>query len=323
MTIAAVDLFPLSGDWRSITEPVPTSTVNDPPVQIVSALVDFTPRIPLGFQFYLPMYQVEGNNAVILLGWIGGAFSGTWTFTYGGQHASGLGYNISASALQTALRGLSSIGAGNINVTTVTGTADTTAGWFLEFTGALANTPISAASITIDNSLLVGATINPYVEEAGHAIAYRDTSLVLDPIFNARVWEGQLSTINVVDSPGFQLPACTPAMQANLTEAGIDSLIYDVRFTQVTYARSDNALQNFAFVAPTAPGVPVCITDPGLLRLPYKGASTDIKTSITVSRIPKRVALVDGYLTFYDGSGSALPDPILFPDEIVISGGSP
>lgn len=267
---SVLDLVPLSGDWRSTTEPVTSGTTNVDPVQVVSALVDFIPRTPAGFTFYLPAYQVEGNDAIIMLGWVGAATAGTWSFGYGGQTATGLAYNISAASLQAAIRGLSSVGAGNVIVTTVTGTADTTAGWYVQFTAAKGNTPIAASDITINNSGLTGGTISPFVSVAGHAIAFRDTALVMDPVFNARVWNGQLSTINVVDTPGFTVPACTQPLRDSLVAQGLPSpFIYDVRFRNVTYARSDNALQNFAFPAPTTTD-PVCITSATLQRLPYK-----------------------------------------------------
>lgn len=43
--------------------------------------------------------------------------AGTWTFTVDGQTASGLAHNITASAFQTALAALSTVGAGNVTVT--------------------------------------------------------------------------------------------------------------------------------------------------------------------------------------------------------------
>src|SRR6478672_11337651 len=45
-----------------------------------------------------------------------GSSAGTYTLTFRGQTASGIAYNAAASAVQTALQALSSIGAGNVTV---------------------------------------------------------------------------------------------------------------------------------------------------------------------------------------------------------------
>lgn len=83
------------------------------------------------------------------------------------------------------------------------------------------------------------------------------------------VW--QLRTIDTTDAAGVQLLANNAPVSAFLTAQGIQSgqLIYDVSFDRVTFAGQNQSIQNFAFVAPTD-GTPVCITDPGLSRLPYQ-----------------------------------------------------
>lgn len=44
------------------------------------------------------------------------AAGGTWVYTYAGQSASGLAWNISAADLQTAIQNLSNVGVGNVRV---------------------------------------------------------------------------------------------------------------------------------------------------------------------------------------------------------------
>jgi hypothetical protein len=80
------------------------------------------------------------------------------------------------------------------------------------------------------------------------------------------VW--QLATINPPDTPGIQLLSNSSPISTYLTAQGITSLIYDVSFTQVTFAGASQQIQNFAFTAPTDT-TPICITDPTLTRLPY------------------------------------------------------
>ena len=68
-------------------------------------------------QFIIQQSNVIGYGPVN--GWSLGvtATSGTFTLTYGGQTTSGLAYNSTPGQVQTALQGLSSIGAGNCLVT--------------------------------------------------------------------------------------------------------------------------------------------------------------------------------------------------------------
>src|SRR5207248_3213654 len=67
------------------------------------------------------------------------ASGGTLTVSYGGQTTSALTAGISAAGFQSALEGLSSIGAGNVAVT-----GSTTAGFVLSLQGGLAATNIGA-----------------------------------------------------------------------------------------------------------------------------------------------------------------------------------
>ena len=77
------------------------------------------------------------------------ATGGTYTLSFGGQTTSALAFNASASTIQTALRGLSSIGGTNV---AVTGSGPYT----ITFSGSLANTDV--ALITADSTSLTGNT---------------------------------------------------------------------------------------------------------------------------------------------------------------------
>ena len=82
---------------------------------------------------------------------------GTFTLTFGGQTATGLAYNISAGALQSALEGLSSIGTGNVSVTSATTVGGTV--YTITFQGTLAHAnqaqlvPSAASGITARDEL--------------------------------------------------------------------------------------------------------------------------------------------------------------------------
>jgi hypothetical protein len=104
-------------------------------------------------------------------------------------------------------------------------------------------------------------------------------ALALPPI-PARILSGQVQTINYADTPGIMLTSNSAAVQAalqaidptwlekNNLEAG--QLVYDVSFSNVVYADSDQTILPFGFVAPTDT-TPVCISDPLLTRLAYGG----------------------------------------------------
>jgi hypothetical protein len=82
----------------------------------------------------------------------------------------------------------------------------------------------------------------------------------LAPI-TARILQGELQTINRVDTPQVQLIANTSVL-------GLSSLIYDVSFTNVVYASAGRTITNFAFTAPTT-ATTIDLTDPNLTRLTY------------------------------------------------------
>lgn len=87
-------------------------------------------------------------NAIITISWDRTPNGGAWTITFDGETTSSLAWNESDGAIQVALEGLSTIGSGNITVTSITG------GWQLEFVGALANTAIDDGDFSFNVSSL-------------------------------------------------------------------------------------------------------------------------------------------------------------------------
>jgi hypothetical protein len=78
---------------------------------------------------------------------------GTFSLTYNGQTAAGIAYNAAASAVQTALQGLSTIGSGNA---TVTGGPGPGTPYVVTFVGTLSNTNV--AVMTAAGSFTGGTT---------------------------------------------------------------------------------------------------------------------------------------------------------------------
>lgn len=102
----------------------------------------------------------------------------------------------------------------------------------------------------------------------GAGIGY-DTAVALAPI-GVRILDGQLEVIDRDNEVGVQLVANSPVL--NLAAQGYNQLVYNVQFTNVVYAGAGRTLTNYAFIAPTD-GTAICITDPGVVRLPYGGPS--------------------------------------------------
>lgn len=97
-----------------------------------------------GFETLMSQYVPLGANIQL-----GGATGGTYTVTYGGQTTSAQAYNVSAATLKGQLEGLSTVGAGNVEVTAITG------GFEVYMKGALAG---SHDQITASFTSLTGAT---------------------------------------------------------------------------------------------------------------------------------------------------------------------
>lgn len=95
--------------------------------------------------------QIVGNDEVQTATITGSPTGGTFTLTFGGQTTSAIAYNAAASAVQTALQALSTVGANNV---TVTGSAG--GPYTITFVNALGKA--DQAQITATASLTGGTT---------------------------------------------------------------------------------------------------------------------------------------------------------------------
>lgn len=254
--------FTVSGDFQAVDDVMVQSTTSVPDIDSVSALVKFTPRLPQGFQAFIGDYQVSQNTnnkqTITLIGAITGGtyaleFAGVWT-------ATPLAPGATATTVQTALRALSTIGSGNVNVTGPTGGP-----YAVEFVGALANQTLP--QILADYSELTtssgSAGVQVVMLQPGSVSRVAPTGISI-PARQGRIWtNGRLCSINVVDSPGVEL-------LPNLLALGLGSdLIYDVSFSAVRFNGIDQVIAPYAFAAPVDT-TGVCITDPALEKLPYE-----------------------------------------------------
>lgn len=100
--------------------------------------------VDMGFPALLPIVKT--------VTFTGGPFSaGTFTFTVDGATTAGLAYNITQAAFQTALEGLSTVGAGNVNVT-----GSVAAGFEIEFDVQVTTLSGNGAGLTPAGTIVVG-----------------------------------------------------------------------------------------------------------------------------------------------------------------------
>jgi len=232
----------------------------------------------LGGQFIPPMTvtpSITGGSATVSQTTVGvgavnevqtltisNATSGNYTLQFGLQTTVPIAYNAAATTVQSALVNLSNVGLNNIGVTGNNGGPYT-----ITFKGTLSGTNVDALSP--DDNSLIGSYVDTTVVHTvrGTPQISKDSAVAI-PARKGRIWNGTLSTINVVDSPKVQLVADSAALA--LQDLGYTHLIYDVQFSSVSYNGGNQKVNNFAFVAPTD-NTEVCITDPDLRRLDYQG----------------------------------------------------
>lgn len=164
---------------------------------------------------------VLGTNEVQTVG-VGAASAGTFTLSFGGQVTSGIAYNATAAAVQTALEALSTIGAGNV---TVTGTAPT---WVVTFVGTLGGQNV--ALLVINGTGLTGGTPTVTETTPGVPLANGDVepvpvsplhgSLFLDPTAAALGTTRMLDIYSMDISIGERMARARP-INALLTSDGV------------------------------------------------------------------------------------------------------
>jgi hypothetical protein len=278
ITVNQLVKFTVTGSYYAVADPQVSGNLNSPLFQPISGLVTFTPRLAKGQQIYVNNYLVSpAYNAKQTVSLLGLPTGGTWTLSFGGYETWALAWNATPTQVQAALIALPSIGPANCVVV-----ADVEPFTYdVEFTGDLGLQPIPAMSGDAD--LLDNAQGAGFCEITVIATALGSPEIIADtavsiPTLTARIWNGVLSTIDVADTPNFQLVANTPAL-------GLSTLIYDVTFDSVTFNGGPQTIAPFAFVAPTY-DEQISLTDPDLTRLDYQSPSDTTWVPGTVSGSP-------------------------------------
>ena len=265
MTANTLTYFPVQGSWYDVESPLLSGSTSAPQFLIISGFVTFYPRVGAGQVLRISNLELSAPvNAVQVITIAGQSLGGTFTLSYGGYTTSAIAYNATAATVQTAITGLTSVGASNAAVTGNNGGP-----WTCTFQNTLGGQALATMTITPS---LTGTNTSAGIQTTtiGQTEIDASTSVALAPI-TGRIYNGVLSTIDATNTVGIQLLANTTPIQTALTAIGISSLIYDVQFSNVIYnLGATNALTPFAFTAPTS-NTTVTLTDPNQTLLPYGG----------------------------------------------------
>lgn len=193
---------------------------------------------------YLPQVPEHGQQLVT----IASATGGTFTLTYEGTATSALVWNATATVVQTALRALTAIGSGGVNVKGRPGGPYT-----VSFQGTLATdaAPLtaSAASLTPASTITIApasdTVLQQCLDRATDIVRSAMRSLLADPTFDytayvaastkiVRAYDGhyltlpayQLGSITLVEYQSGSYPSTYTTLTADQWEAQADGRIY-------------------------------------------------------------------------------------------------
>lgn len=262
MTVNQLTYFTCVGHWYDVEAPDPSGSTNQPQFNPISAFVTFIPRLAPGSIEYIT--NLDLGFTLLPPGSItrtpstsGGTFTaGTYYWVITATNANGettksdeVTATLTGSASSVALSWALSRGATGYKVY-----RGTTAGT----EGTLVTTLTGNGTLTYTDTGSAGTSASPPGTNTAEASANTGEAIAT---VTARILQGELQTIDRTDTTGLQLLANTAVL-------GLESLIYDVSFTNVVYANAGQTLKNFAFTAPTS-ATTIDLTDPTLTRLAY------------------------------------------------------
>jgi hypothetical protein len=175
-----------------------------------------------------PTPSGTGTSEVQLITITGTPTGGTFSLTFGGQTTAAIAYNATAATVQTALQGLSTIGASNALVTGSAGGPYT-----VTFAGALANTNTAAivavGTFTGGTSPAIAVT-TPTGGASGQLLTITDdTTGVRD--LRALTFDIITGTGSSQNHLRFYCPQAEVTAVANINYGFDKPIVYDVTFT--------------------------------------------------------------------------------------------
>lgn len=262
MTLNQLTYFTVVGNFYDVEAPSTSGSTNEPAFMIISAFVEFTPRLAPGTLEYISNLDLGATIAApsglaVTASTSGGTLTAGahfWVITATDSNGETTRSN-EASATTTGSTSSAALswnavdGASGYNIYRGTTTTNE---------NVLVTTIGSGTTTTFTDTGAAGTSATP--PSTNTAEASGNTALAIAPV-QARIYDGQLQTIDQADTPNIQL-------LANSTILGLTTLIYDVAFSDVVYAEQAQVLSNFAFTAPTT-ATTIDLGDPTLTRLPY------------------------------------------------------
>jgi len=276
--------FPVSGHWYAAADPAISGHSNQPEVEPMNGLVLFTPRLAIGQTMWVEDFLVTAAyDTLQTVTKINNPNSGLWKLNLLGTWTTDLAWDISNATLEAAL--IAAAGAAVGDITVVTGLNPQS--YDCQFKNGLGSQDIPTM-VADPNTLMnaLGQTCAVSVSSVDHGTEeiVAPTAIAIPPL-QARIWMGELSTIDYEDTPGFQLVSSMPEFELP------DTLVYDVTFSKVTYNGKSRTLAPWAFEAPTDE-TPVCLTSKDLVRLPWE---RPIDETWTPEAEPSGLTLVGGH----------------------------
>lgn len=261
MTVSELTYFTVVGHYYDVEAPSTSGSSNQAAFQVVSAFVEFTPRLQPGDVEYISNLDLGVTIPPPNVSAAGSTTGGTFAAgTYFGVVTA-----INANGETTKSNEVSVALTGSTGSITLTWPAVDGATGYKYYRGTsttneneLITTISSGSTLTYVDTGTAGTTAT--VPTTNTAEWSQNTALAIAPI-QARILEGELQTIDQADTPNIQL-------LANSAILGLTVLVYDVAFTNVVYASSAQVLSNFAFAAPTT-STTIDLSDPALTRLQY------------------------------------------------------
>lgn len=259
MTATSLTYFPVTGFWYDVESPPLTGTTNTPAFLVVSAFVTFTPRLAPGTVEYISNLDLQVTIPAPVLVSVTGSTTGG-TLAAGSYWYVVTATNTNGETIASNQFGISTTGTTSSAAIVWTGVDGATNYKIYRGTSSGGENKLIATQtgLTYTDTGSAGTTATVPVTNTAELSA--NTGLAIAPVL-ARIYEGELQTINQAGTPGVSL-------LSNSAPLGLTSLIYDVSFTQVVYASKIQNLTNFAFTAPTDT-TPIDLGSPTLTRLPY------------------------------------------------------
>lgn len=261
MTVSELTYFTVVGHYYDVEAPNTSGSTNQPQFLVVSAFVEFTPRLKPGDVEYISNLDLGVTLAAPNVSVAGSTSGGTFaaaTYFWVVTATNANGETTKSNEVTAVLTGSTSSAVltwpavdGATGYKVYRGTSTTNENKLITTIG-------SGSTLTYTDTGTAGTTAT--VPTTNTAEWSQNTALAIAPI-QARIFEGELQTINQADTPNIQL-------LANSAAIGLSSLIYDVAFTNVVYASAAQVLSNFAFTAPTTASI-IDLGDPTLTRLQY------------------------------------------------------